>query len=191
LTRDSPGIPAYRDDAAFIHEHLGTMFVALGKTEEAEEELQRAIDIRRALCREHKAAEYQWRLAATLVLCPVPPLCDSAEAIELARQAVQQSPRNAVFAATLGAASYRAGDWKSSLDSLREASVMDRAGVQRYRFFAAMARHRLGNSDEAVTTLEEAIAWRTQNCPGSPDLQRLEAEAVQLIRRPNEKSGPQ
>jgi WD40 repeat protein len=101
---------------------------------------------------------------------------------------------------TLGAALYRAGDFKGSIERLKKAIEVDSKGGSYYTWiFLAMAHHRLGQVDEAQKWLDQAVQWfefdtvrqeKSEN-PGAPwrtweqrlEIQLLRQEAEALLQR--------
>ena len=73
------------------------------------------------LVSESPAGEYLGDLAWFLVDCPDPNFREPKQALTLAQRALKESPGCAAYRNTLGAAHYRSGQWKESVDSLQEA----------------------------------------------------------------------
>ncbi|NUQ64559.1 MAG: tetratricopeptide repeat protein [Pirellulales bacterium] len=177
----APDLPAYRDELAFALVYQGTFLLERGKTAEAESPLRRAGELWKAIVQETSAPEYLDNLAWFLANSPEPRLRNPQEAIALAKQAVQSAEENAGYWNTLGAAWYRAGDWKASLQALEEAAqrreIHGRDGL-----FLAMVFKQLGNLDKASEFYRLASQWIEKNQPGNWELVRLRAEAESLLK---------
>jgi tetratricopeptide (TPR) repeat protein len=70
------------------------------------------------------------------------------------------SPNNYDYLHTLGAALYRAGRFKESIEKLEHAiKVQGGLGGASAWLFLAMAHHRLGHAGEAAKWLGKAVRW--------------------------------
>src|SRR5262249_57805051 len=96
-------------------------------------------------------------LAWTLALCPEPNLRNPRRAVELSKRAVERAAKNGDYWSTLGAAHYRAGEWKSALKALEKAIDLRNGGDSNDRFFLAMANWPLGNKTEARKWYDQAV----------------------------------
>jgi tetratricopeptide (TPR) repeat protein/tRNA A-37 threonylcarbamoyl transferase component Bud32 len=122
------------------------------------------------------------RLAWFLATCAEPRLRKPAQAVRLARKAVDASPKAGPFWNTLGAAHYHNGDAKAAVAAL-EKSMRLRAGGDSYDwFFVAMAHHRLGDHAKARGWFERAVGWMTKYMPHDDELRRFRAEAEALLK---------
>jgi WD40 repeat protein/tetratricopeptide (TPR) repeat protein len=109
-----------------------------------------------------------------------PKLRNPARAVELAKKAVAQAPRERVFWKTLGVAHYRAGDWKAAIAALEEA--MPRGGGDSTAgFFLAMARWQLGEHEQARRWYNAALGWQGNAKSKEADFQRFRREASDLL----------
>jgi tetratricopeptide (TPR) repeat protein len=150
-----------------------------------------ATDLREARGRN---ADQMNGLARWLVTAPEPLHRDPTLAVELAKQAVRQAPREAVYWNTLGVAHYRSGEWRAALGALEEAEK--RAPGTNFgfnAFFLAMCHHQLGDPAKANDNYDRAARW-SQEDPGNLDsaqqqqLKALHAEAEALLKRPRHDS---
>jgi tetratricopeptide (TPR) repeat protein len=182
--------------------------VAAGRYTEAKKVLVRVIDRQEKLLAEsptnqnyqHILAGQRNALAWFLVMCPDVRERNPLQAVELAKKAVAQFPKNWAFRNTLGAAHYRAGNWQKSLAALEKAMQQGGGGNSFDYFFAAMAHQRLGHSQEARQWLSKATLTMTNGpsltIPGKPpgegprmswtpeqqkDLEQLRLEAQALV----------
>jgi tetratricopeptide (TPR) repeat protein len=140
-------------------------------------------DLRKALDSVSSDAGQQNELAWFLANCPEEKLRDPRRAVELARKAVELSPQTGTFWNTLGAAHYRAGDWKAALDALRTSEDLFQGNELGYNaFFLAMAHLRLGDKDEARKWYNQAVQWMEKHAPKNGELLRFRAEAEELLK---------
>jgi uncharacterized protein HemY len=115
-----------------------------------------------------------------LVLGPAPGRPEARRAIELAQKAVAGAPENGNYWTTLGAAHYRAGDWKATVGTLEKAQQFPRR-TRSDGFFLAMAHWRLGDHEQARRWYEQGVKWMEKNRPLDEELRRLRTEAVTLL----------
>jgi tetratricopeptide (TPR) repeat protein len=129
-------------------------------------------------------------LAWSLVTSPDLLHRDPTLAVELAKQAVRQAPREAVYWHTLGVAHYRLGEWAAALTALEEVETLapgKNVGFNAY--FLAMCHHQLGEPAKAKDDYDRAVRWRPED-PGNLDsaqrqeLNALHAEAEALLKQP-------
>jgi tetratricopeptide (TPR) repeat protein len=155
----------------------GWAYRMLGQGEKAIADLSRAIEVNPQLATAHD------ELAQILVLQPGPNAPDpqtTSRAVNLAKKAVQLAPKNASFRSTLGAAHYRAGEWKAALGALEKSMEFDHGNAVAW-FFLAMAHCQLGHREQAREWYDRAMKWTTENEPRNNDLKRLRSEAAQLF----------
>jgi tetratricopeptide (TPR) repeat protein len=117
-----------------------------------------------------------WQLERFVVICTRGPDSgvDSQALVSAAKQLVARGPensRNAQYLWTLGSALYRSGDYKLAVERFQEA-----AGPQGNRLdpasllMLAMCQHRLGRSDEARRSFDNAERVMTSmQRPSVPD----------------------
>jgi uncharacterized protein HemY len=125
-------------------------------------------------------------LAWTLATCPEEKVRNPPRAVELARKAVELAPKARMIWNTLGAAQYRAGDWKAAIQALEKSMELSKGGDSFDWFFLAMAHWRLGEKDKARAWYDRAVQWTDKNQPANEELRRFRAEAAELLKR-NEK----
>jgi tetratricopeptide (TPR) repeat protein/tRNA A-37 threonylcarbamoyl transferase component Bud32 len=104
----------------------------------------------------------QNELAWFLVMCADENVRNPQQAVDLARQAVKTAPQEGTFWNTLGAAHYRAGNWKQCLEALEKSTELRQGGDAFDWLFMAMAFHRLRKPAEANTWLDKAVQWMAQ-----------------------------
>jgi tetratricopeptide (TPR) repeat protein len=148
-------------------------------------------------------------LAWLLATCPNPKFRDASKAVSLAKKAVELAPKEGILWNTLGAASYRARNWKAAVAALEKSMELRQAGDSvvgldgffqvkgrtgqdqdaDHRpggdsydwFFLAMAHWQLGEKDKARKWFDQAVQWMNKNAPQNEELRRLRAEAAALL----------
>jgi eukaryotic-like serine/threonine-protein kinase len=181
LMQRHPDDPSYRRDAAFAFQSFGLMHWKNGKSEEARAAFERAMKLWRELTSSAGESESFYRFAWFLVMCPDVQLRDAGRALELARYALEKSPRNPTYLNALGGAYYRQADWPMCISSLRQAMEQRREGNAYDWFFLAMAQWQTGEKENARTSFQRGAEWMEKNCPEKADLKLLRAEAEQLL----------
>jgi serine/threonine protein kinase/tetratricopeptide (TPR) repeat protein len=133
--------------------------------------------------------------AWSLVAGPEPLLWDGELAVALAKKAVERAPHNGTIVNTLGMAYYRAGNWKTAIDTLKEAEELGNWQNFGYdAFFLAMACWKSADKESARKWYAAAQRWMETNAPKNEELLRFRAEAADLLGVPaeasNDKQGP-
>jgi eukaryotic-like serine/threonine-protein kinase len=128
-----------------------------------------------------KNADVHNNLAWMLVTFQEPELRDRARAVELARKAVELAPKEGMFWNTLGAAHYRAGDWKAAIEALTKSMKLRNGGDANDWFFQAMAHWQLGDKPQARSWYDKAVPWMEKNQLKDDELIRFRAEAAALL----------
>src|SRR5262249_16209571 len=123
-------------------------------------------------------------LAWLLATCPDPRLRDPAQAVELARKAVERLPNEGATWNTLGVAQYRAGAWDEAGRALTRSMELTEGGSPGDWLFLAMARWQKGEKDEARSWYDRAVAWMDQNRSRDAALIRFRAEAAAVLGPP-------
>jgi tetratricopeptide (TPR) repeat protein len=150
-------------------------------------------EYRAALKRDPNDALSLNHLAWILATCPEARLRDTEQAVKLARQAVKLAPKAGTFWNTLGAALYRAGDWKGAIPALEKSMELGKGGDASDWFFLAMAHQQIGKKDEARRWFDKAAQWMDKNRPRDKELRRFRIEAAALLgvkEAPAEKASP-
>jgi tetratricopeptide (TPR) repeat protein len=122
--------------------------------------------------------QWQTALAWLLTNCPNPLIRNPRRAVELARKGVSGEHRVEWAWNALGAAHYRAGDWKAAVEALEKSIELRHGGEALDWYFLAMAYQRLGKTDEARRWYDKAAERRYVKYEL---LQRVEAEAKELL----------
>jgi tetratricopeptide (TPR) repeat protein len=126
-------------------------------------------------------------LAWRLVTIADPKPLAQARAVEFAKEAVELIPQASAYWNTLGAAQYRAGDWKAAIAALEKSMELRQDGDSFDWFFLAMTHWQLGNKEEARKWCDQAVAWMDKNQPQNEDLLRFRAEAQELLKISNQR----
>jgi tetratricopeptide (TPR) repeat protein len=162
-------------DLADAHSNLGEALRYQGKLDEAIACYHEAIRLQPDLADAHDG------LAWLLATCHDAKIRDIPRAVALARRAVGQEPQQRTYWSTLGAAHYRAGDWKAAVAALERARELGNGGDASW-FFLAMARWQLGDKEQARRWYGEAVAWMDkEKPPQDEELKRFRAEAAGLL----------
>jgi eukaryotic-like serine/threonine-protein kinase len=99
-------------------------------------------------------------------------------------------PKAGAYWLTLGAASYRASDWKEATAALKKSMELRQGGDSVDWFFLAMAHWKLGNKEEARQWYEKAVQWMVEKNPKNEELRRFRAEAAEILGEKPEITGP-
>jgi tetratricopeptide (TPR) repeat protein len=120
-------------------------------------------------------------LAWFLATAAEPRLRKPAEAVRLARKAVDARPESGNFWNTLGAAYYRNGDDKAAVAALEKSMALRAGGDANDWFFLAMAYCGQGDRETARMWLDRAVAWTVRRMPRDDELRRFRAEAEEML----------
>jgi tetratricopeptide (TPR) repeat protein len=182
LTRGRQDIPVYREELATDWLLLGDLRAALGRDGEAKQAWRKFLELApdTAQAREKKA----WFLAT----CPNENFRDPAQAVLLAKKAVQRAPRSRRAFASLGVASYRTGQWKAAADALNESLRFSKSGNAASSFFLAMVNWQLGDKEQARKCYDQGVQAMQKNQPNQQELRRFRIEAAQLLSLNGRKS---
>jgi tetratricopeptide (TPR) repeat protein len=118
-----------------------------------------------------------WRLATAADVT----LRDAAEAVTLAKKAVELAPEKGIYWNTLGVARYRADDWPGAVAALEKSTELRNGGDAFDWFFLAMAQWRLGEKDRGHRWYDRAVKWMDENASDNEELRRFRAEAAELL----------
>jgi serine/threonine protein kinase len=197
LVTQFPDRPRYRHELVRSHYALGLSLWPSGRWSEVEASLQKALTESASLTDHlanpqspqlHPAAAYSEPmvpsikndLAWLLATCPDAKLRDPARALKVAKEAVAGDPRPAYWN-TLGAAEYRAGNYKEALAALQKSMDAQKGGNSFDWFFVAMAHWRLGDRDAARQWHVKAVEWMDKHAPQNAELRRFREEAEELL----------
>jgi tetratricopeptide (TPR) repeat protein len=157
-----------------LHANLGVVLGEMGKWSESVACYRRAIE-----CDPTNPAFYN-NLAWQLATVDDVQVRNPAEALELARKAVQLDSQPWDHWNTLTVVAFRAGDWQTSLDA-RQEKLTRHPAVAEDHFYRAMTYWQLGHQAEARRAYDEAIAEIAKAETTSTELSQLRQEAEQLL----------
>jgi len=106
-----------------------------------------------------------------------------AEALPLARHAVQVAPDDAEIYNTLGLAEYRNDHWDEAVSALNRAIELDKGAQPLDFFFLAMAHWRRGDKSEAELFFQRGVEVASKSAI-NPELKTLWAEAAGVLGKP-------
>src|SRR5262249_5451645 len=106
---------------------------------------------------------------------------DGRQAVAFAQLAVKAAPANGNYWITLGAAHYRAGNWKEAVAALEKSMELRKGGDSFDWFFLAMAHWQLGEKQKAHKWFDQAVQWMDKNQPMNEVLHRFRSEALELL----------
>src|SRR5262249_50938537 len=110
-----------------------------------------------------------------------PKIRDPERAVALAKKAVELAPDVGTYWNTLGAAHYRAGDWKAAIAALNKSMELRNGGDAFDWFFLAMTHWQLGAKDEARQWYGRAVERMDKNAKDNDELRRFRREAEELL----------
>ena len=94
-------------------------------------------------------------------------------------------PDEGTFWNTLGVSHYRAGNWKTAIETLKKSDkYFGEDGLGFNATFIAMAYWKLGDREEADRQYRLAVQWMRDNELVDDELFRFCREAAQLLGRP-------
>jgi len=122
-------------------------------------------------------------IAWFLASCPDPRHRKPAEAVRLARAAVEVEGNIFCYWNTLGLAHYRNGEYKNAIRALKKSIDLNRRrGDSLDWFILAMAQWQAGDKEQAQKSFDQAV--RQQSASSDVELSRFRAEAARLLERP-------
>ncbi|MEK7217029.1 MAG: tetratricopeptide repeat protein, partial [Chloroflexota bacterium] len=151
--------------------------VADGYTEQAEKLFQRVVQVGAEDA--GALSELAWFRANSKA-----PFGNVAEAVTLAKKAVELAPKQAKGWQTLGAAQVRAGDGPAAVVALEKWTQLSSGGDAWGWFFLAMAHAQAGQKEQARKWYDQAVMWMEKNRPNDAALRRFRAEAAALLNLP-------
>ena len=160
---------------AEAHVNLGVALRGLKKWPESIDAHKKAF----AINPQHAGAHNN--LAWLLATCPDAKFRDPVQAVTLAKKAIELNPKHPDYPNTLGAAHYRAGDWKAAIAAFAQSMKLRNGGDSFDWFFLAMAHGRLGDQNKAREFYDRAVQWMDKNQPSNEELLRFRAEAADLL----------
>ncbi len=189
LAKADPGNVKTQRELSASHNKVGYEQWRQGNTSAALESYRNSVKVAEALLKvhpgnapaQHELAISYNNLAWSLATCPEQDLRDANQAVHFAEKALQLTPGSGDYHSTLGVCHYRNRDWKNAIVFLEKSLQLDKGNTGTDYFFLAMARHQLGNKEQAKSRFNQAIAWMDKNQPNDPELRRFRAEAAALL----------
>jgi tetratricopeptide (TPR) repeat protein len=175
LTAEFPRDSHYRKVLAVQLVRLAFSFKGAGRPQEAGNAYEKALTLA------PRDAAINNNLAWLLATQPDPKFRDLGRALELAKEAVGLAAGEGMYWNTLGAAHYRAGDWKAAIEALTKSMGLRKGGDGNDWFFLAMAHWQLGDKSQARSWYDKAVLWMEKNLPKDEELLRFRAEAAALL----------
>jgi tetratricopeptide (TPR) repeat protein len=171
------GIESGADEAlvADCHYLRATAHLRLGRFAEA------VADYTKALALAADSPSVHNDLAWLLATCPEPKFRDPQRAVECATKAIALAPKDGFIWNTLGAARYRAGNWKAAIEALDKSRELRNGGDAFDFFFLSMAHWQQGSKDEARKWYAKSVEWMDQNAKDNDELRRFRSEAEELL----------
>jgi serine/threonine protein kinase/tetratricopeptide (TPR) repeat protein len=156
--------------------NIGIVLATQGRLDEAVAEFREAIRLKPDFA--GARADLAWCLANS----SDPGFRDPPRAVEAARKAVELAPQDSNCWNTLGAALFRAGEWKAAISALEKSETLAPGkDLALNGFFLAMAHWRFGHKDQARRWYDKAAAWKPKNKFENEELLRFRAEAAALL----------
>jgi tetratricopeptide (TPR) repeat protein len=192
LSSESPGDVGRRSSVADAHYRLGVVAWAMARSREAGEHFRAAREAMTKLAAElpggeagpgdpgHNENELAWFLAT----CPDESFRDPRRAVELARKATTRAPLRGDFWDTLGAAYFRAGDFRAAVGALEKSVEIQKGAEPSDWFYLALAHQRLGDPAKARACYDKAVAWVEGHKSSGQTLRLLRAEAAAALGVP-------
>lgn len=179
LDADFPADATYRN---WIAENYGSLFLVLAATKRQQE-----AEAMYGKLLEHspKSASAYNIVAWILATSPDPKLRDPKRAVELAQKAIELKPEEGMIWNTLGAAHYRAGEWKDGITALMKSDELLKGELVSFNaYLLAMAHWQLDEKDRAHAWYNRAVQWMDKNEPTNDELRRFRSEAAELLGLP-------
>ena len=177
VAREDPSVEAYQRELASAKQQVGDFLRRAGRQSEAEQEYRQAIFLLTRLARAESANLLAWSVAN----CPDLRLRDPHMAVAAAKKAVALRPQIWAYWNTLGAAFYRAGEWKLATEALEKAKELCPGDQESGWFFLAMACWRQGEQEKARSSYVQGIKRIEANNAHTEELSRFRAEAAALL----------
>jgi eukaryotic-like serine/threonine-protein kinase len=177
VAREHPSVEAYQRELASAKQQVGDFLRRAGRQSEAEQEYRQAISLLTRLAGAESANMLAWSVAN----CPDLRLRDPQMAVAAAQKAVELRPQAWAYWNTLGAARYRAGEWKSAAEALEKAKELCTGDQESGWFFHAMACWRQGEKEKARLSYAKGIKRIETNNAHREELSRFRAEAAALL----------
>ena len=178
LLSGEPGSSTGDSNRATLYDRLGNALGEAGRFREAREAFRRGLKLA------GDDPSLLNNLAWSLALQPGAPPRESAEAIELAKHAIEGKPNEGAFWNTLGLAYLRAGQWPLATDAVKKSIEMrPHGGDASDRIMMAMICWRQGKKEAALDWYVQALDRLASDRQPDRAVLALRAEAQQLLGR--------
>jgi tetratricopeptide (TPR) repeat protein len=184
LVAEFPKEASYRQALLGDYIALGYFLSSIGKTRDAEKAYRKLLEL------DPKNPVAHNNLAWLLAACADPKLRKPGEAVDLGKNTVELEPKAGIYWNTLGAAHYRAGNWKDAIAAINKSLEFRKGGDSFDWFFVAMACRQQDKKELAGKWFEQAVQWMEKNNPKNEELLRFRAEAAALLAR-SEQASPE
>jgi eukaryotic-like serine/threonine-protein kinase len=168
-----------------VHYLLGTWYFSLGQHPKARTAFHASLQAWRAALRSDRDGRLHNNLAQLLADCPEAELRDPAEAVVLARQALDLAPQQRAFWNTLGIACFRAGDTRGAADALNRSCALGNGGDPNDWLFLAMLAWRAGDQVRARQWWAQSLEWMNHHPGITQEQYRARLEAASLLGEPD------
>jgi tetratricopeptide (TPR) repeat protein len=175
LVKKHPDNAEYKRELSQFCTHCGSNYDITGDFPHHLEWLERASAVDPT-----NPEPYAWR-AWMLANHRNPAFRNPAQAVDLARKAVELSPRDGNYWNTLGVAQYRANDWRSSINSLDKSMMLRDGGDGFDWYFASMDYSRMGDQTRAWELYRKADNWKQKEHITEKELTGIDQEAKTLL----------
>jgi serine/threonine-protein kinase len=173
--------PRWRNELARTYSQWGGLLIESNAIQDSEQKFREARKHWQQLLTFCSAPEFLHRAAWFYTNCADEKFRDPDEAIRLATRAKLESPQNADYWSTLGAAYFRNENFAKSIDALREAIRLRTEGDTRDWFFLAMAQWRKGEKAAAMESYQNGVKWIEVNRPANLELKQLRREVEKML----------
>jgi tetratricopeptide (TPR) repeat protein/serine/threonine protein kinase len=205
-----------RPNDAMTRNNLGFALLQMGQLIEAETQLREAVRLKpdyalahgnlgQTLLQQEKHSEAAAEFREAIRLKPNQPLAyvglawllanssqdefrHPAQALEMAKKAVELAPGEGACWNTVGLAFYRVGDWKAAVEALKVSMQRRDGGNGTDYFILAMAHRQLGDRDESRRWYDKAVEWVEKNHETlandrrqAEEMMRFRKEATQVL----------
>jgi serine/threonine-protein kinase len=168
----------HEPDLAFARLNLGIALGKQGKYEEAIAEFRRVIDGKDRISRGHSC------MAWVLLVPEDPARRKPAAALEHARKAAAEAPKDGDIQDTLAFAEYRSGHWTEAFAACEQAVKLHHYPEAFNAFLMSLAVFRQGEKEKAGTWFDKAVSQVKERDMNDLVVKQLWKEAADLLGKP-------
>lgn len=184
LNLEFPDHPDVKLDIARLNSEIGLAMIAIDRPADAIRQLRSTLDN----IPKHLPAING--LARTLALANDPKLRQPAEAVTLAKLAVNESPEVAAYWTTLGAAHYAVGDYPAAIVALDKATELSKGNDADSWLLLTLVRAKMNDLDQARAALARANQCLEQKPTTHALTRKLHSEATAACNPPPKPMSP-